>query len=268
MSTSHPSSLRDHASRIERLASRAVELIDDARGVEIELRLVGGLAIWLHCSRARTYVPERWIHPSVDIDLVARARDQYRVEVFLERRGYRLNPAIRSIPGLARTVFQSVDASARGDVSYGTLRFAHDLEIEERLITDYPTLPVAELCLTKLQIADLGMKDIQDLFQLLSDHTVGENDADQINGTVLVKVLVSRWGLAHTAEMALAAVANRAESRTFEHAPQSACEQVVHNVRFIRGLIEVAPKSLRFRIRGVFGERVRWFRRVNDVEPW
>jgi hypothetical protein len=51
----------------------------------------------------------------------------------------------------------------------------HIIEFKDRLEKDYPTIPLEELMLEKLQIVKINEKDIKDLIVLILEHEIGEN---------------------------------------------------------------------------------------------
>ena len=75
---------------------------------------------------------------------------------------------------------------------------------------DSPTIPLAELFLTKAQIVQLNEKGLLDLLALLADHPVGEGDDETINADRIVKLCGADWGLAKTVTLTLDRVAQAA----------------------------------------------------------
>ena len=67
------------------------------------------------------------------------------------------------------------------DVFYDRLEFCHVIPLTGRLEVDRPTIPVAELLLSKLQIVQINEKDVVDVILLLLDHALGSGDADTVD---------------------------------------------------------------------------------------
>ena len=71
----------------------------------------------------------------------------------------------------------------------------HRIEFGDRLGKSRPTLPVADLLLSKLQIVKINRKDVLDALILLAEHPLGQDDgapdADQGEGAInLPRILV------------------------------------------------------------------------------
>lgn len=65
----------------------------------------------------------------------------------------------------------------------------HTLYFKNRLLVDYPTIPLAELLLEKMQIVKLAEKDIIDTIILIREHEIGEKDEKTINATYIANIL-------------------------------------------------------------------------------
>ena len=63
----------------------------------------------------------------------------------------------------------------------GAFSMSHKIPLAERLELDPISVPLAELLLTKLQIAELNEKDVRDALALLYEHPVGDEDGDSVN---------------------------------------------------------------------------------------
>ena len=54
----------------------------------------------------------------------------------------------------------------------------HRIEFGDRLGKSTPTLPVADLLLSKLQIVKINKKDVLDALILLAEHPLGQDDGE------------------------------------------------------------------------------------------
>ena len=93
-------------------------------------------------------------------------------------------------------------------------KMCHELPLGERLDVDAPTIPLAELFLTKAQIVQLNEKDLLDLLALLADHPVGEGNGESINADRIAKLCGADWGLAKTVTLTLDRVVEAVTART------------------------------------------------------
>ena len=62
------------------------------------------------------------------------------------------------------------------DVLVDSLEMCHRFEFADRLATSSPTLPLAELLLSKLQVVKINRKDVLDALVLLAEHPLGQDD--------------------------------------------------------------------------------------------
>ena len=149
----------------------------------LPLRLLGGLAIRLHAAGN--------IHPALarsyaDIDLVCTRKAGREVSRFLVAAGYEANERFNAMNGSERMIFYDRPNARHIDVFVGGFRMCHALPLTSRLDRDSPTLPLAELLLTKLQVVQLNAKDANDIIALLLDHEVAEDDDDTVNAAYIL----------------------------------------------------------------------------------
>jgi hypothetical protein len=133
---------------------------------------------------------------------------------------------------------------------------SHAIPLEERLVLEPATVPLAELLLTKLQIAELNEKDVRDSLAILHEHPVGEGDADTVNEDRIAELLAADWGLWRTI------TGNLATSR--EHVgrydlPEGDRAEIAARIDRLAERIELEPKSRAWKLRGRIGERKRWY---------
>ena len=97
------------------------------------------------------------------------------------------------------------------DVFYDRLEFCHVIPLADRLEADSPTIPLAELLLSKLQIVKINEKDVVDTILLMLDHPLGHGDVDTIDADRVASLCAADWGLWRTLTMNLAKVADAGE---------------------------------------------------------
>jgi hypothetical protein len=144
------------------------------------------------------------------------------------------------------------------DVWLEVFRMAHIFNFKDRLELDYPTLPLADLLMTKLQIVELNEKDARDVVSLLADHNLSHNDEnrDRINITRLAAQCSKEWGIYKTLTMNL----NKIKTLVPEYLDHGNAEKsVLERLDEILNSIEAAPKTLSWRMRARIGERRQWY---------
>jgi hypothetical protein len=140
------------------------------------------------------------------------------------------------------------------DVFIERFSMCHELDLKTRLLIDDRTLPMADLVLTKLQVAKLAEKDIIDFAAIVLDHPFTDDDSG-INIPRIAGLLGSDWGwwrtvtenlqkvLAHTTQLGLS--------------PDQAAT-AAEATRTLLTDINRAPKSVRWKARATIGDRMAW----------
>jgi hypothetical protein len=248
------------SAEIEAAARRVVEA---AVAERLRVRLMGGVAIRIQSPSAGRQPYERAYR---DFDLVAHGRDVAALRRLLERVGYVGDRLFNAIHGAQRLVYTAPDGRWSVDVVIDQLAMSHTIDLKDRLEADGITLDLADLLLTKLQIWETNRKDLGDIACLLADHplvAVGRVSAAPASDGMpapidLVRirsVLGADWGLCHTVERNLRAVAELVGGTPVPDAPHDVATQVTT----LLADIAVAPKSLGWKARARVGERVRWY---------
>jgi hypothetical protein len=123
-------------------------------------------------------------------------------------------------------------------------------------------VPLAELLLTKLQIAELNEKDVGDSLALLHGHPVGEADGDSVNAARIAEVLAADWGLWRTFTGNLAVSRERLQGYELTGDER---ESVWGRIDALTERIEAEPKSRAWKLRARIGERKRWYETPEEV---
>jgi hypothetical protein len=242
--------IRDEAAR---LAGVAVD-------AGLPARLIGGLAIWLRCPSART---GPFARPYNDMDFAIASSASTKFKALVVGDGYLPDQFFNGLHGASRLYYQAPDGRWSIDVVIDELVMSHKLDLRGRLAAPTPTVTLADLLLTKLQVWEINRKDLGDALCLLADHGVTEDDSDA-EGVSLVRlrsVLGSDWGFCHTAERNLGKLAELWAEAPLPDAPFDAGQQIAA----IQSAIDEAPKTLAWRVRSRVGERVRWYETPEEV---
>jgi len=227
-------------------------LVAEAAAQGLPLRLIGGVAIWLRASEeARAALGRDY----PDLDLVARKRDSRGLRDLLEQLGY--------AHGAKRLLYHGADRSYHLDVFLDVFEMSHKLVFADRLELETPTLPAAELLLTKLQVAEVNRKDLSDAAMLLWDHELADGDgARQVNARYLESACADDWGLYTTVADNLARLRDLL-GELVVHAEAAA--RIDARAADLAGRLKSAPKSPRWRLRAKVGRRKRWYETPEEV---
>jgi hypothetical protein len=247
-----PQPLPDVTSEAERVARAAVV-------AGLEMRLMGGVAIWLTSPSVRRSPLERSYG---DFDLAVTKRDARACGAFLEAAGYIPEKMFNALHGATRLNFRHPDGSWPVDVVIDEVRMSHRIDLRGRLGGPGPTLTLADLLLTKLQVWEINHKDLGDILGLLADHELADReDPDTIDRRRITMLSAADWGLCHTIERNLRGTLDELALR----APDEAPHEVGAQVRALLDAIAAAPKSVAWKARARVGERVRWYETPEEV---
>ncbi len=130
----------------------------------------------------------------------------------------------------------------------------HRLEFKGRFAKGATTLSLAELLLTKLQVAELNHKDVSDAAALFLDHQIGAGE-EEIDGGFVTNVLCNDWGWWRTVSENLQAIPEHLQSLPLS---ESEAGRVATQASDLMELIDRTPKSLRWRMRAKVGDRAVW----------
>src|SRR5262245_16097059 len=169
------------------------ELVQEMHERGATLRLWGGMADYLHDPNCEPAGPHR---PIGHLDAVIRSADRKTLIAALQGRGYTEERRFNALHGDRRLIFHGPHGKL--DVFIGRFEMCHTLQLEDRLPLDSPTLPAADLLLTKFQVVEFGEKDLLDTSLLLREHALGAGEGDHIDVRYMTELVSDDWGLWRT----------------------------------------------------------------------
>lgn len=226
-----------------------------------------GVRLWLLGGAAIHYLLGERLHPSLarqlkDIDFVTLGPDRSRVVRFMTDRSYVEDGEFNAIHGHKRLLFYDARHRRQVDVFVDRFQMCHELPLPDRLEAGKPTLHLAELVLTKLQIVQLNEKDRNDLYALLLAYGVADHDDHTINAE-RIAVLCSRdWGLYRTLQLNLARLR---EGLPGQALPPAETAVIALRIDEIERAIEESPKSRAWKLRARIGDRMVWYQDPDEV---
>ena len=165
-------------------------IMDGARAACIEVRLLGGVGVYLKCKAFRTLI-SKTRSPLSDIDLVTTSEHVQRLEKFFETLGFKQDQEFRVLFGHQRRVFYTQEDISI-DVYIDKLILCQDVPLRDRISLDYPTLSLTDLLLSKIQNIAPKAKDIIDM-QVLVQH-VAESASKYDFDLTYISQLCTQWG--------------------------------------------------------------------------
>lgn len=246
------------------LEAEVERIIDATERARATVRVMGsiGVAIHAHASASmlagfgRTYA---------DIDLAAYRSDATTITATMASLGYRDDREVYVASEGQRSIFDDPTRGIHIDVFYDRLEFCHVIPLAGRLTSDQPTIPLAELLLSKLQIARINERDVVDIALLLLDHPLGATDDETIDVTRISALCSDDWGLWRTLTQNLDKVRGLVAGYPQLDADQRS--QVIEAASTIKVAIDGPPKSMSWRMRDRIGDRRQWWTDVEEVHP-
>jgi hypothetical protein len=250
---------------------RVVDLAD-AKGLLV--RLMGGMAIRAHAPDW----PARTRRVEVDLDFATRGKDRGAFYELLANQGYTADKRHNALFGGKQAYFVDVPRSRPVDVLVDSLEMCHRFEFKDRLGASTPTLPLAELLLSKLQIVKINRKDVLDALVLLAEHPLGQDDGapdartgqGAINVPRILSFTSNDWGWWRTVTGNLdtldqyLAVEVTPDDLDLNHG-REVLFQPGGQIAALRKAIEDAPKSTRWKLRARVGERQIWYQEPEEM---
>ncbi|MGH3047939.1 MAG: hypothetical protein ACRDNC_13220 [Gaiellaceae bacterium] len=234
-------------------------LLGRAEDEGVILRLLGGVAI---CLRAENGIPAVFERLYADLDFVTSRGAAGGVARLFRSEGYEPHVAFNALHGNERLLFFDETHGRQVDVFVGTFRMSHAIPLEGRIEFEPGTLPLADLLLTKLQIAELNEKDVRDALALLHGHPVDEEDGASVNAARIAELCAADWGLWRTFTGNLATCR---EHLARYDLPAEEGYKVAARIDAVAERIEREPKSRAWRLRARVGERKRWYETPEEV---
>jgi hypothetical protein len=234
--------------------------VSEERGVT--LRVIGSLAFQMHCPKYG-YLQAAMGRAYTDIDFAGYQKQSRQVKEMMVELGYEEIREVFIVSEGDRAIFHQLNSSLHVDVFYDKLDFSHVISWNDRLEVDSPTIPLAELFLEKMQIFQINEKDIIDTIMLLLEHPLGDVDEEVINIKRIAELLSKDWGLWRTTTMNLDKVKQMAG-----HYSQLSDEEQAHVVSQVEHSLEridAEPKSRGWKLRDRVGDRVKWYKDVDEV---
>ena len=229
----------------------------EERGVT--LRSLGGVAVVLRAPNGLLAPFRRAYH---DLDFATARGSAKACGALLQELGYEPHVPFNSLHGSERLLFFDETNGRQADVFVGIFRMSHKIPLEGRLALEPLTVPLAELMLTKLQIAELNEKDVRDTLALLHEHPVADEDGDSVNAARIAELLRDDWGLWRTFTGNLATCRHRLPEYGLR---EESSRTVAERIESVSGRIEAEPKSRAWKMRARIGERKRWYETPEEV---
>jgi hypothetical protein len=225
---------------------------------------MGGLSFHARCPEWTARIDRE----RRDIDLATRSKDRKSLQELMDAQGYQADRQYNALYGHKQLYFVDVARGRPVDVLIDRMEMCHTFELADRLTADRPTVPLAEMLLSKLQIARINRKDILDALALLSEYPIGHGDDGTINVDRITSYTSGDWGWWRTLTGNLDKLRLLFNTEIqpgeldFRRPPRF---EATAQVAALRAAIDAKPKSMKWKMRSQVGERVQWFEEPEEV---
>ena len=243
-------------------------LVEEATKREIPIRLLGGVAIRVHCVEMLDFARKLQRlgvgqQEYTDLDYMSYTKFRNKMKDFFREVGYEKRPTTMSSAATQRQIYFHPKGWFTVDVFFDKLLAAnHPLDFRNRLELDSPTITPTDLLLEKLQIVFPSEKDVKDSILLLRAHEISEQEENnRINSEAVADRLASDWGFWYTVTTNLNGLKQHVSAS--ELIDDSDKEDIAAKIDSMLTTIEKKPKSSGWKMRSVMGTKKKWY---NPVE--
>ncbi len=241
------------------VANEGLRIVNEAETRGATLRIIGGAAIWLHTQKHR-HLFEFLKRPTGDLDFVGYKKHSGIVKDTMAALGFRPNEQLNAYHGHKRQLWYTPDGQI--DIVFNILEMCHVINFEKRVEVDKPTVSVADLLLSKIQIVNLNDKDVKDILILLREHGISDTDTDSINSAYIARLLSDEWGFYYTTSLNLQKV--RGFLPNYQLSPDDVAD-INQKIDSLKKRIDDEPKSFGWKMREKVGTKKQWYNVVEEV---
>jgi hypothetical protein len=250
----------------------ANRLVDEATKRDIPLRLLGGVAIRIHCLEFLDFAKKlarlgEGQQEYTDLDFMSYMKfRKSMMKDFFQEMGYSKRPTTMSTAATQRQIFFHPKGWFYVDVFYDRLLAAnHPIDFRGRLELDSPTVTPTDMLFEKVQIVFPDQKDVKDTMLLLRAHEISEEEEkNKINGKFIGTILASDWGFWYTVTTNLKGLKQYVAED--EKLDSNEKQDLSSKVDVLLELIEKEPKSTGWRMRSVIGTKRQWYKPVETAQ--
>ncbi len=240
----------------------ALKIVEEAKKMDIKLRLLGATAIYYQCPRSNLLadVMKRQL---TDLDFITISKHVSRIPELFSKLQFIPNERVNTLYGANRQIYQDPRNSRHVDIFFDKLSFNHEIDLAKRLDLDPVTISLADLLLEKVQIVKMSEKDAKDVIVLLHEHGV-DGTSGGIDAGYIAKILANDWGFHYTATTNLGKVKDYL--RESQSLSQQDKDLVADRIDELSGRIDSEKKSFKWNMRARLGTKTPWYTEAEDVE--
>jgi len=255
----------------------ALKIIREAEEDGVVLRLIGALAVRLHCpDQESLHVNLKRIGGAgsfTDIDLIGYSKQRHKIRKIMEDKlKFKVSPQALLMRGKERLVYHHPQAACQVDIFLDHLKFSHDVYLgsdtgKGRLSLDSPTITPTDILLEKIQIHDIAEKDIKDILTIFRAHNISsEEERDSINAEYVATLLAQDWGFWYDAKVNLSRVKNFAKDyhKTGLLTHEDLAD-ISEKISRLLAVVDGKPKTRKWMRGAKKGTSKQWWRSVEEL---
>lgn len=134
-----------------------------------------------------------------DIDFMALKKQHENVKELFISLGYSPREIFNAMSGGKRLIYNDITNGRRVDLFFDSFEMCHRFNFKDRLLLDNPTITLADLLATKLQVVEMTEREYKDIIAIVHDHRIGDSDTPElINGAYLAQLCGNDWEIYKT----------------------------------------------------------------------
>jgi len=246
-------------------------IVQEAAKRGIPLRLLGGVAIRIHCVEFLDFAKKlvrlgEGQQEYTDLDFISYSKFRKRMKSFFQESDYSRRPPTMSTAATQRQIYFHPKGWFYVDVFYDKLLAAnHPLDFRDRLEIDSPTIAPTDMLLEKVQIVFPDEKDVKDTMLILRAHNTSEREEkNKINAKFVATKLASDWGFWYTATNNMKGLKQyvvESERLTAEDK-----QDLTSKIDVLLEAVNNEPKTTGWKMRSVVGAKRRWYNPVESTQ--
>jgi hypothetical protein len=246
---------------LDNLCNMFYEINENAIKRDIKIKLTGSVAIQISCPQYCHLVgSDRAFH---DLDFATTKSEHSKLHDLLLDLGYKSDKSVYTSSEGRRSIYCN-KSGIEIDIFYNILEFSHVIDISNRLDGNIPTLHIADLLLSKLQIHKINEKDLIDAIIILLEYDLGETDENSINIFYLSELCSKSWGMWRTVSGNLEKLRWILDAKenflTFELRIKA-----LKQCTKIEDALKGTDKSFKWRVRSLIGDKLKWYEYVEEI---
>jgi len=257
-------------------------IVDAAHTQGTVLRILGSLAIYAHSLHApegigfyrRVGRVREGAPLFTDLDLIGYASQGRSISKVFDGLGFKPDDMINGFFGDRRLIYYEGSNRFHVDIFLDKLEFSHDVLFGKkpgtgRLELDYPTISVTDLVLEKLQIHQIGRKDLVDLIVIFLGHDVkakANGDREVVDAGHIANLLADDWGFWYESTQNLEKTRQMLGQFIGEgRISQDLAKRITSRIADLERTLQSVPKGRHWEKRAKVGTAKPWFREVEEV---